>query len=83
MSAAQASPASRKYLWDFFGPNAERTAAHFEKHLLEFLEEHEHVGVTTGLESAGEGHHAAYCLAGSELGAELQAALRPNRAVAV
>lgn len=64
--------------WDFFGPNAEPTAAHFEKHLREFLERHG-LACETGLESAGEGHHAARCRATEPEAERIAAALRPQR----
>jgi hypothetical protein len=68
-----------KLLWDFFGPNAERTALHFEKHLVEFLTNNGRHDLPRGTESAGEGHYAAYCVVPGELVDTLQRALRPNR----
>ena len=35
-----------RYFWDFFGPDAERTAQHFRRHLDEFLEKNAHRGWT-------------------------------------
>jgi hypothetical protein len=66
------------YLWDFFGPNAEGTAAHFEVHLRQFLAEHGITDCETGTESEGEGHRAARCStpAGNDV---LERALKPRR----
>lgn len=77
------SSAAVKYLWDFFGPHAERTATHFEKHLREFLLGQDHAQIVIGRESAGEGHHAIFCLPPPEFAETLRGALRPNRAVSV
>jgi Mn-containing catalase len=70
-----------KLLWDFFGPHAERTASHFKTHLEQFLSQHALTGLTTGLESAGDGHKAAYCVAQGDALEKLKASLRPNRAL--
>ena len=66
------------YLWDFFGPNAEGTAAHFEVHLREFLEKNGITGCETGTESEGDGHRATRCAApaANEM---IEKALRPRR----
>jgi hypothetical protein len=66
------------YLWDFFGPNAEGTAAHFEIHLQQFLAENGITGCETGTESEGEGHRAARCAA-PEPNQAIEKALRPRR----
>ncbi len=68
-----------KLCWDFFGPDAERTAAHFEQHLTQFLTANGHPELVRGTESAGEGHHAAYCLVPEALVDPVKRALRPNR----
>lgn len=49
-----------RLLWDFYGPNAERTAQHFERHLKEFLLNHE-LSVATGCQALGENHWCASC----------------------
>lgn len=69
-----------KYLWDFFGPHAERTAQHFLEHLRQFQVEHA-LELPTGLESAGEGHWAAFCVAPAPEPV-IEGALRPNRRLA-
>ena len=83
MSAAEGDvpePAARVYyFWDFFGPSAEGTAAHFLVHLDEFLVRESIEGCTTGLCDEGPGHHAAYCAAPPTAGAVLERALKPRR----
>ncbi len=66
------------FLWDFFGPNATRTAEHFERHLQEFMQRHGCPGVT-GLESEGEGHKAVSCSVSAEWSERIKQALRPKR----
>lgn len=66
------------YLWDFFGPTAEGTAAHFEVHLRQFLDEHGIADCETGTESEGEGHRAARCSV-REPNPTIERALRPRR----
>ena len=74
-----APAAATTYYWDFFGPNAERTASHFEEHLKQFLATNALAGCETGLESAGAGHFAAFCVAPVEAGQGIERALRPRR----
>ncbi|MFO7177922.1 MAG: hypothetical protein DIU78_004395 [Pseudomonadota bacterium] len=71
--------AHRRFFWDFFGPHAEPTAAHFVRHLDEFLARNALTGCSTGTLSAGPGHHAAYCDAPADVGAAIERALRPRR----
>jgi uncharacterized protein len=67
------------YLWDFFGPTAEKTAAHFDEHLKTFLEREAIGGCLTGTESEGDGHAAAFCETPAEACAAIERALRPRR----
>jgi uncharacterized protein len=73
------SPEAVTFLWDFFGPNAQGTATHFEKHLKEFLQKNALEGCATGTESEGEGHMAAYCVTPIAAVAVVERALRPKR----
>lgn len=68
-----------KLCWDFFGPDAQRTAEHFEKHLTQFLTANGHPELTRGTESSGAGHHAAYCIVPESLLDAMKRSLRPNR----
>jgi hypothetical protein len=74
-----AAVATSTYYWDFFGPNAEQTARHFDEHLRQFLAKNAIAGCETGLESAGAGHFAAFCVAPVEAGQGIERALRPRR----
>lgn len=65
--------------WDFFGPDAEGTARHFRVHLDDFIARGALVGCETGIESAGPGHHAAWCKA-PDAAREALMRLRPRRA---
>jgi uncharacterized protein len=67
------------FLWDFFGPNATGTATHFEKHLREFLQRNALEGCTTGTESEGESHMAAYCVTSQAAVDVVERTLRPKR----
>jgi hypothetical protein len=69
----------RTYFWDFFGPRAEHTAAHFAKHLAEFLQKHACTGAKTRLISLTEQHHAVACETPSEWQDTIERALRPRR----
>lgn len=70
----------RRLFWDFTGPIAEGTAAHFKRHLDEFLEREAIEGCTTGLEGYGPMHHAAWCDTPSASEDVLIRTLRPRRA---
>jgi uncharacterized protein len=67
------------FFWDFYGPNAPGTATHFEKHLREFLAKNSLEGCTTGTESAGAGHMAAYCVPPPAARDPIARSLRPTR----
>jgi hypothetical protein len=66
-------------LWDFFGPNAEGTAEHFRKHLLELFAAEGIDGCELSFESRGRGHQAVRCAADAALADDLIARLRPRR----
>lgn len=82
-----------RFIWDFFGPNAEKTAAHHHKHLAEFLKRHGQE-LRSGTYQVGEGHFSAFIETpdrpialsrergadGSEgIADQIGRALRPNR----
>ncbi len=71
----------RTYFWDFFGPAAERTAAHFSEHLVEFFQSHPGEDCELGTASAGAGHRAAYCIAPPSRFELIEGSLRPKRQV--
>ena len=49
-----------RVVWDFFGPASQGTAAHFVRHLIQFLEEHECGPFTTDVEHVSRVHAVAY-----------------------
>jgi hypothetical protein len=49
-----------RFLWDFFGPRAEGTAKHFEKHLLQFLAANS-LTLPTGVLQESENHVVVFC----------------------
>lgn len=69
----------RTYYWDFFGPTADGTAAHFKKHLEDFITKHSLEGCATSLLSLQPGHCAAACIASDEARDRIEKALRPRR----
>ncbi len=68
----------RRYFWDFFGPQAPRTAEHFKRHLDQFLEQNACPGETS-LESKGDGHCAVGCRVESAWFERVERSLRPKR----
>lgn len=69
----------RTYFWDFFGPRAQPTAAHFKRHLRGFLEQHGIGQLTLLDESRAPGHHAVGVTTPLEHRALIEKALRPKR----
>jgi hypothetical protein len=71
--------APRTYFWDFFGPRAQPTAAHFKRHLLGFLQQHG-IGELGLVEtSLSPGHHAVGVTSPPEHWPLIEGALRPKR----
>lgn len=71
----------RTFYWDFFGPNAERTALHFKAHLEQFLEKNALAGCETGAASERSGHFAAFCRTPKAVEDALLRSLKPQRAL--
>jgi hypothetical protein len=67
------------YYWDFFGPGANGTAAHFLLHLLDFLTKHECPEMPTGLRSERAGHQAVFCAPPPDFQLAIERSLRPRR----
>lgn len=72
---------ARRYLWDFFGPNAQATASHFQRHLADRLGQLGVTALATGVASEAQGHVAAFCEIGSESFVLVEQTLRPQRAL--
>jgi hypothetical protein len=63
-NAANANPAKElqsTLYWDFFGPSAAQTAAHFQKHLTQFLLGNAIAASLMELKSEQEFHMAVVC----------------------
>ncbi len=72
-------PAPRTYFWDFFGPRSGPTAAHFEKHLREFLRQHGIGELAVRLEAHSPGHSAVGVTTPPAHFELIEKALRPKR----
>jgi hypothetical protein len=68
-----------KLIWDFKGPDAERTAKHHLIHLNEFLERDQIKVIVTGVEAINDMHHLVYLAIEESLMPPVRDALRPNR----
>ena len=71
---------AHRFHWDFFGPLAEKTAAHFEHHLEEFLGRSNITAVALGCEHQAGGS-SVFCEVPEEFEQGLVSALRPRRVV--
>ena len=74
-------PGVYRIFWDFYGPAAQQTAAHFERHLRERLEG-DSLGegaLGTGLEEQGPLWWAAWCDAPLEVAQRIGVALKAKR----
>lgn len=72
-------PSALRLLWDFFGPAAEATALHHQRHLSEFLVRNAVEG-TPELERE-EGRVSVFIDLPNELAEQVGRALRPRRAI--
>jgi hypothetical protein len=76
---SESLPPLLRLYWDFWGPHAEHTAVHFQKHLRQFLVSNGQPEVPIGNESAHSGHHSAFCTIPKSLLEAMTKSLRPNR----
>jgi hypothetical protein len=67
------------FWWDFFGPRAEGTARHFQRHLEEFLAREAVAGCTTAVEAPRAGQWSVSCHAPAAAADAVRGALRPRR----
>lgn len=70
----------KRLYWDFFGGQAAGTAAHFRRHLDDFLAREALIGCATGTESYSPSHHAAFCDTPPDAEELIIRTLRPRRA---
>ena len=72
-------PRMLKLIWDFRGPESERTATHHAVHLKEYAQaNHLQVGIT-GVEPLNENHHIAFLVVNEEEMVPVRDALKPHR----
>jgi hypothetical protein len=67
------------FFWDFFGPRAEGTARHFQRHLEEFLAREAVAGCSTAVEAPRPGQWTVSCIAPPAAAEPVRRALRPRR----
>jgi len=72
-------PEPRTYFWDFYGPRAQPTAAHFKRHLHGFLTQHGVADLTVVEASSAPGHAAIGVTTPSAHFELIEKALRPKR----
>lgn len=68
-----------RFCWDFYGPDGGGTAAHFARHLREFVAKNALEGCATGTEQVGPMHAFAHCTAEGPAAEVIRRALRPHR----
>lgn len=72
-----------KLLWDFFGPDAWKTAEHFEHHLKEFIEMHDLDITETGFKDEHENHSISFMVIDESQLLDVRDPLKPHRAILV
>ena len=68
-----------KLIWDFRGPNAERTAGHHAHHLEDFKKFEGIEEALCGTEEISPVHHLAYMVVDQEYMDDLRKRLKPHR----
>lgn len=68
-----------KLIWDFRGPNAEKTAEHHEIHLKDFLKINAMDNHLTGVEQINEFHFLAFLVVDEEQMKDFRDRLKPHR----
>lgn len=68
-----------KLIWDFKGPDAERTAAHHLIHLKEYIRNEKTEAIAAGTEKINEKHHIAYLALEEIYMPPVRNALKPHR----
>lgn len=73
-----------KFIWDYYGEPAYRTAEHHQVHLQEFIEGRELEGIAVaGFEELSDKRAVAFIRFPESVALELKDILRPHRAVVV
>lgn len=72
-----------RLIWDFFGPDAERTARHHARHLEDFVARENVTDTASGAEAGNPGHWMAFLIVNHDDVTTLRQALRPQRGLEV
>ncbi len=67
------------FFWDFFGPRAEGTARHFQRHLEELFARERVEGCATAVEAPRAGQWTVSCRTPAAAVEAVRQALRPRR----
>jgi len=68
-----------KLIWDFHGPDAQKTAQHHEHHLKEFIQNKNLKNEITGMEQLSELYSIAYMIVDESEMIPVRDALKPHR----
>ena len=68
-----------KLIWDFYGPDAQKTAEHHEIHLKEFIQKENLNLNITGIKSIDENYSIAFLVVNESEMIPVRDALKPNR----
>lgn len=68
-----------KLIWDFYGPNAERTAQHHEIHLKEYIQIENLDIKITGYSAISDVHSIAFLVVNESDMKPIRDALKPHR----
>ncbi|WP_298346605.1 hypothetical protein [uncultured Algibacter sp.] len=68
-----------KLIWDFYGPNASKTAKHHEMHLKEYILLEKLDIKITGYETLSNNHTIAFLVVNEDKMKPLRDALKPHR----
>ena len=68
-----------KVIWDFYGPDAERTAEHHARHLAEYIRENNISLNITGFELVRQGYCMAFMVIEEKEVKQVRDALKPHR----
>ncbi len=68
-----------KLIWDFHGPDAEKTAMHHQIHLNQFAESEKLLNTLSGVETLSEMHAIAFLVVEKNQMLKVRDALKPHR----
>ncbi|MBZ9777560.1 hypothetical protein LB452_01370 [Psychroflexus sp. CAK8W] len=68
-----------KLIWDFKGPNAEKTAEHHEIHLKDFIQMNPEFDYKTGVEKLADFQHIAFMIVDEKDMKAIRDRLKPHR----